>query len=282
MKVLILGGDGMLGHMAVKYFKSKGHLVFSTTRSPSMGEDQIYLDVLDKDFSLQRIVNDGLPLDWRPDYIVNCIGVIKPYSEVNIENTIFINSMFPHILARQGEECGIKVIHITTDCVYSGFEGSYNEASKFDPLDIYGKTKSLGEPKNCFVLRTSIIGPEKKGRLSLLEWFFQQDGKEVNGFDNHFWNGLTTLECSKVIEQIMEEGLFENGTKHIFSTTVSKFDMLNEFKNVYGTNIKINKISTKDKLDRTLTTTNHGFLNKLKILSFREMVSEMKEFYEKN
>jgi dTDP-4-dehydrorhamnose reductase len=282
MKVLILGGDGMLGHMAVKYFKSRGHLVFSTTRSPSMGEDQIYLDVLDKDFSLQRIVNDGLPLDWKPDYIVNCIGVIKPYSEVNIENTIFINSMFPHILARQGEECGIKVIHITTDCVYSGSEGSYNETSKFDPLDVYGKTKSLGEPKNCFVLRTSIIGPEKKGRLSLLEWFFQQDGKEVNGFDNHFWNGLTTLECSKVIEQIMEEGLFENGTKHIFSTTVSKFDMLNEFKNVYGTNIKINKISTKDKLDRTLTTTNHGFLNKLKILSFREMVSEMKEFYEKN
>lgn len=282
MKVLILGGDGMLGHMAVKYLKSKGHDVFSTTRNTDLAEGQIHLDLLSENFSLSRVINDGLPPSWKPDYIVNCIGIIKPYSEVNIENTIFINSTFPHILARYGEGYGIKIIHITTDCVYSGSEGSYDETSKFDPLDIYGKTKSLGEPKNCFVLRTSIIGPEKKGKLSLLEWFFQQDGKEVNGFDNHFWNGLTTLECSKVIEQIMERGLFENGTKHIFSTVVSKFDMLNEFKNVYSLNTKINKMSTKDKLDRTLTTANHNFLNKLDILSFREMVAEMKEFYEKN
>ena len=282
MKVLILGGDGMLGHMAVKYFKYRGHSVLSTTRDSRLSQGVINFNLAKRDFSLSKIISEKFPMGWRPDVIINCIGIIKPHSEVNIENTIFINSMFPHILARQAEELKIKLIHITTDCVYSGFSGFYDENSKFDPLDVYGKTKSLGEPKNCFVLRTSIIGPEKRGKLSLLEWFLQQDNKEINGFDNHFWNGLTTLQCSKVIEQIIEEDLYENGTKHIFSTTVSKFDMLSQFNEVYKTNAKINKVLPENKLDRTLSTVNTIFLNKLNISNFEEMIIEMKEFYEQN
>lgn len=282
MKVLILGGDGMLGHMAVKYFKYRGHSVFSTTRDSRLSNGVINFNLAKRDFSLSKIISEKFPMGWRPDVIINCIGIIKPHSETNIENTIFINSMFPHILARQAEDLKIKLIHITTDCVYSGASGFYDENSKFDPLDVYGKTKSLGEPKNCFVLRTSIIGPEKRGKLSLLEWFLQQNGGEVNGFDNHFWNGLTTLECSKIIEQIIDKELFENGTKHIFSTTVSKFDMLSCFNEVYKTNTKINKVTTDNKLDRTLSTINHKFFNELEILNFEEMIKEMKDFYEKN
>jgi dTDP-4-dehydrorhamnose reductase len=277
MKILILGADGMLGHMAEKYFKSECYDVISTTRG-TFSPGKISLNLSSHKFNLQSI----LPSGWTPEYIINCIGIIKPYSEKNMEETIFVNSMFPHILARQAKELGIKVFHITTDCVYSGLKGSYSEMDKPDPLDVYGKSKSLGEPKDCFVLRTSIIGPETKGRLSLLEWFFQQDGKEINGFLNHFWNGITTLECSRAIDQIIKNNLYEEGTKHIFSNVVSKFEMVNTFKNVYGTNVKINGINAKDFCDRTLSTSNGEFLNKLDIKNFEQMILDMKDFYEKN
>lgn len=281
MKILILGGDGMLGHMAVKYFKREGYDVISTTRGV-LGLGKTYLDLSSQDFNLRLLIDHSLPFGWMPDYIINCIGIIKPYSEKNMEETIYVNSMFPHILARQGEELGIKIIHITTDCVYSGLSGGYTESSKFDPLDVYGKSKSLGEPKNCFVLRTSIIGPEIKGKLSLLEWFFQQGGGEISGFSNHFWNGLTTLECSKIIHQIIKKDIFEYGTKHIFSTTVSKYDMVTSFKEIYNIDVKINKADAKEFCDRTLSTNNFDFFNKLEISDFKTMILEMREFYEKN
>lgn len=281
MKILILGGDGMLGHMAEKYFKSEGYDVISTTRG-SLSSGKVSLDLSCHKFELQSFFEKNLPFGWNPEYIINCIGIIKPYSEKNMEETIFVNAMFPHILARQAKELNVKLFHITTDCVYSGSKGSYSELDKSDPLDIYGKSKSLGEPSDCFVLRTSIIGPETKGKLSLLEWFFQQDGKDINGFLNHFWNGLTTLECSKVIDQIIKNNLYENGTKHIFSNIVSKFEMVNTFKDIYGTNVNINGIEAKDSCDRTLSTSNSEFLNKLDIKNFEQMILDMKDFYEKN
>jgi dTDP-4-dehydrorhamnose reductase len=281
MKILILGADGMLGHMAEKYFKSEGYDVISTTRGV-LSPGKISLNLSSHKFYLEAIITDCLSYGWTPDYIINCIGIIKPYSEKNIEETIFVNSMFPHILARQAKELGIKVFHITTDCVYSGLKGSYSEADKFDPLDIYGKSKSLGEPKDCFVLRTSIIGPETKGKLSLLEWFFQQEGKEISGFSNHFWNGITTLECSKVIDQIIKGNLYEHGTKHIFSSTVSKFEMLNIFKSIYSRDIKIKDTKANEFCDRTLSTINKSFLEKINIQNFENMIIELKGFYEKN
>lgn len=281
MKILILGGDGMLGHMAEKYFKSEGYNVISTTRG-ILGLGKASLNLSSHKFDLQSFFEKNLPYGWIPEYIINCIGIIKPYSEKNMEETIFVNSMFPHILARQAKELKVKVFHITTDCVYSGLKGSYSELDKFDPTDVYGKSKSLGEPKNCFVLRTSIIGPETKGKLSLLEWFLQQDGKDINGFLNHFWNGLTTLECSKIIDQIIKNNLYEDGTKHIFSNIVSKFEMVNTFKDVYKINVNINGIESKDFCNRTLSTINKDFIEKLKIKSFNEMMVDMKDFYEKN
>lgn len=281
MKILILGGDGMLGHMAVKYFEHKKHDVLSTTRG-SLNKNKVSLNLSNHDFNLKLWIDENIKKGWFPDYIINCIGIIKPYSEKNMEETVYINAMFPHILARQSKELNIKLFHITTDCVYSGSTGKYDESSLFDPNDVYGKSKSLGEPKDCFVLRTSIIGPEIKGKLSLLEWFFQQEGKEINGFANHFWNGLTTLECSKIIEQIIENNLFEYGTKHIFSSNVSKFEMVNVFNKIYNKNVKINKINAPVGCDRTLSTKNIEFFNKLKIDNFEKMIIEMKEFYEKN
>lgn len=281
MKILILGGDGMLGHMAVKYFKNQGYDVFSTTRG-ALEPGKLSLNLSSHSFDLKSWINNTIPNGWMPDYIINCIGIIKPYSEKNMEETIYVNSMFPHILSRQSKELGIKLFHITTDCVYSGRTGKYKETDEFDPLDVYGKSKSLGEPKDCFVLRTSIIGPEVKGKLSLLEWFLQQSGKEINGFSNHIWNGLTTLECSKIIDQIIKENLFEYGTKHIFSSSVSKFEMVKTFQNVYGVDVKINKVDAKSQCDRSLSTLNNDFYNKLKINNFYNMIVEMKDFYEKN
>lgn len=281
MKILILGGDGMLGHMAVKYFKQEGYDVFSTTRGV-LGVSKVPLNLSSYVFELQSWMNQCLPNGWIPDYIINCIGIIKPYSEKNMQETIYVNAMFPHILSKQSKELGIKLFHITTDCVYSGYTGKYSEKDNFDPLDVYGKSKSLGEPKDCFVLRTSIIGPETKGKLSLLEWFFQQDGKEINGFLNHFWNGITTLECSKIIDQIIKNNLFEEGIKHVFSSTVSKFEMVETFKEVYEVNVNINKTEAQSYCDRTLSTISNGFYNQLKIKNFKDMIIEMRDFYEKN
>lgn len=282
MKILILGGDGMLGHMAEKYFKSQPYDVISTTRRSTLNPEKVSLNLSDFKFNLKDWKKQEIGDCWTPDYIINCIGIIKPYSENNMEETLYVNAMFPHILARQAKEIGIKVFHITTDCVYSGLKGKYTESDKFDPLDIYGKSKSLGEPKNCFVLRTSIIGPEIKGKLSLLEWFLSQGGKEISGFKNHLWNGLTTLECSKIIDQIIKNNLYEDGTKHIFSNEVSKFEMVNTFKKIYKTDVKINQANAKDFCDRTLSTINNEFFNQLKIESFENMILEMKDFYEKN
>lgn len=281
MKILILGGDGMLGHMATKYFKKQGYEVLSTTRSEG-SSDRPFLNLSSFDFNLKKWMKESLPSDWFPEFIINCIGIIKPYSEKNMQETIYINSMFPHILSKETNEIGSKLFHITTDCVYSGATGSYNEQSEFDPLDIYGKSKSLGEPKDCFVLRTSIIGPEIKGKLSLLEWFLKQDKKEINGFANHFWNGLTTLECAKIIDQIIKKEIFENGTKHIFSSVVSKFEMVDTFKRIYEIDVLINKINSKNYCDRTLATINDNFYNKLEINNFEKMIIEMRDFYEKN
>lgn len=281
MKILILGGDGMLGHMAVKYFTKEGYEVLSTTRGP-LGPGKVSLNLSSHNFELKSWMGRCLPLHWTPDYIINCIGIIKPYSEKNMEETIYINAMFPHVLSRQSKELGVKLFHITTDCVYSGLSGKYNEKDSFDPMDVYGKSKSLGEPKDCFVLRTSIIGPEIKGKLSLLEWFFQQSGKEINGFENHLWNGLTTLECSKVIHQIIKNNLYEEGTKHIFSSIVSKFEMVQVFKEIYGVDVKINGVNAQGFCDRTLSTINNDFYNQLKIESFKDMIIEMRDFYEKN
>ncbi|OGN16254.1 MAG: hypothetical protein A3C88_02620 [Candidatus Yanofskybacteria bacterium RIFCSPHIGHO2_02_FULL_50_12] len=290
-KVLILGATGMLGNALYRELKDNYSLVLAV-RNPAK------IDLLEKahggtenhrsvEFDATKVYEDYLNKKGHPgeyysaflshigpvDYVINAAGVTIPFSLKDPAMTLFINGALPHILSRT---FGEKLIHVTTDCAFSGAEGyPYHENSPKTPVDLYGKSKSLGEPEASLTLRTSIIGRELDGKTGLLEWFLQQEGKEITGFSNHFWNGLTTKEFAKVCNQIIQhpERYPRTGLYHIFSNPVSKLEMLNAFKEKFGVNCTI-KDNPGPKLNRTLATVKE-MNSLLGILSFKEMVSEL-------
>jgi len=245
-KIVILGSTGMLGSAVSKFFiNSTNHEVVVSYRNKNVvqHENNFYFDVLETD--LNEIPDC--------DYILNCIGIIKPFMKNNKLNSVLINSVFPHRLSSFCEKNNIKVIHITTDCVFSGKMGAYDEESLHDCEDDYGKTKSLGEPDNCMVLRTSIIGEEVHKNASLIEWVKSNKGGTINGFTEHIWNGVTTKQYADICNQIISNKLYKNGIFHVHSNDVNKFDLLNTINNKFNLNIKINAVKTA-KVDRTLRT----------------------------
>ena len=190
-KVLILGGNGMLGSEMFDYFSKKNNFkIFSTTRNKEQTENNIFFDAVEKNNF--EFLNDF-------DFVINCIGTTKPFIELNPIKSIYVNSILPRKISNFCEKNNVKFIHITTDCVFSGKSGNYNENSSHDCEDLYGKSKSIGEPKNCMCIRTSIIGREINHFVHLVSWAISQKGKNVNGFSNHFWNGVTTKYLSEII-----------------------------------------------------------------------------------
>lgn len=238
----------MLGTAVGNYFLIKygGTNVYLSYRSEnfSYGENKFYFDPLVDSFN-------KIP---QCDYIINCIGITKPFIDIDPVASIKINSIFPRELANYCDKKGYKLIHITSDGVFSGIGGNYNENAPHDCSDFYGKTKSLGEPGNCMVLRTSIIGEEIHKKASLIEWVKSQKGKEVNGFTNHLWNGITTKQYAKICDKIIINNWFEKDLFHIFSNTVSKFELLNLINNRFNLNLVIKKSQLPPLINRTLTT----------------------------
>tara|TARA_Y100000593_G_C4235388_1_gene299223 strand:- start:31 stop:867 length:837 start_codon:yes stop_codon:yes gene_type:complete len=275
MKVAVLGQNGMLGHV-VKDVLQLNHFA----QVEGFGRET--LDIY------PRKLNDmgtklSLLLNHKTDYVINCIGAIKPTFNLSSDLSIpiYTNAVFPHQLAIWGELTGTKIIHITTDCVFSGSLGKYTETSVHDALDEYGKSKSLGEPKNAMVIRTSILGPEMGGRnRSFLSWIKGQDGKTVNGFTNHYWNGLTTLELAHHLVDIIDADLWTPGVFHVFSEDVTKYDMVKKIADAYQLDIGVEEHETDHPVDRTLRTTEE--LNEyLQPASFETMIYDLVE-YEKN
>ena len=208
------------------------------------------------------------------DVLINCAGIINVYAVKDPAFTLFLNGAFPHLLS---ENYKSKFIQITTDCAFNGIEGyPYDENSLKSPQDIYGLSKILGEPKDrSLVLRTSIIGSEIAEHVSLLDWFRQQEGKTINGFANHFWNGITTKQFGKICDKIMSypKEYPKTGLYHIFSNSVSKYEMLLKFKEKYNIDCEIKK-DEEQKLNRTLSTI-YDFNKKLNIPSFDKMIEEL-------
>jgi dTDP-4-dehydrorhamnose reductase len=275
MKVAILGTTGMLGHEVERVFASEKLDIFSVNR-----------DKIDAQFcSVEEIQNHINGVDW----IINCIGSIKSYihdsNSFEVQRAISVNSLFPHKLAQAAN--GAKVIQIATDCVYDGQKGSYVEADAHNSIDVYGKTKSLGEVNaDTFInLRCSIIGKEIKNKTSFLEWFLNQSkNAKINGYKNHFWNGVTTTIFAKICVGIMRNNLQISGLQHIVPADVmNKADMLREFKKIFHRNdIVIDDVCTDVSIDRTLST-NNPELNKniwnvagyKRIPTINEMIGEM-------
>jgi dTDP-4-dehydrorhamnose reductase len=146
------------------------------------------------------------------------------------------------------------MIHITTDCIFSGKDGNYNEMSKSDVLDDYGLSKFMGEPSVCTTIRTSIIGEEAKNKLSLLEWIRSNKEGKINGYINHIWNGVTCLQLSKIMHNIISGNKFWEGTRHIFSNRVNKYELAKIINDVYELNIQIDPVETPEKIDRSLSS----------------------------
>lgn len=267
-RVVILGSTGLLGNAVAKEFLSdKNFETFTSYRKEKFkwNDNSFYFDANKTSF-------ECLP---QCDYVINCIGIIKPYMEKNLAKNIYVNSIFPHKLSEYCEKNGIKMVHITTDCVFSGKEGKYTENSHHDCLDNYGKSKSLGEAKSCMVIRTSIIGEEIHSNSSLVEWVKSMKGKEINGFTNHLWNGVTTKQYGKICKKIIEEGLYENNLFHVHSDDISKMELVSIINKVYNLNISISPIETDISCDRRLRTIKQ--LNKkLNIPNLEYQIKEMR------
>jgi dTDP-4-dehydrorhamnose reductase len=263
MKIILLGSNGMLGSYLKTYLADK-YDVLALTRK------DIDFSVID-DFhiihSLQNIVKKG-------DIIINACGVIKQ-REYNVSDMIMVNSILPNILAKIKEKIGCEVIHITTDCVFNGNKGNYIESDKHDCTDDYGKSKSLGENPILTNIRTSIIGEEKNNKKSLLEWVRSNEGKTIDGYYNHLWNGVTCLELAKYIDSIIETKNYWLGVRHVFSPdTVSKYDLVSYINDIYKLGITINKKSTSEPCYRNLSSDFLEPTNK----TLYEQILELKEY----
>jgi dTDP-4-dehydrorhamnose reductase len=269
MKVYVFGHKGMLGRYVYSYFKMKGFYAEGISRNDmdmsAYTESQLKAVLFHKGFK-------------KNDVIINCIGTIKPMvDKYGTLTAIKVNSLFPHILSNVCESEGYKMIHITTDCVFSGKDGLYDENSLHDCTDVYGKTKSLGEPENCTVVRTSIIGEEIGSARSLLEWIKSRKDTDANGFINHFWNGLTCLQTAKVFEDIIVNNKYWNGVRHINSpNTLNKFELIKVISDIYKLNIDVQEALAPSLCDRSLTSIYNISQN---IPTIEDQIQEQYDFY---
>jgi dTDP-4-dehydrorhamnose reductase len=273
--VLVLGGTGMLGSMVTDELASRPGIRLSATwRTASQVPQGVSIpNVAWIPFDASGAnLDEALLACGRHQWIINAIGITKPLiSDDNpqqIERAIRINALLPHAIARFAETTGARVIQIATDCVYSGAKGAYIEADTHDALDVYGKSKSLGE---CYAstmahLRCSIIGPEPKEFKFLIEWFRSQpNGASVNGFTNHRWNGITTLHFARLCAGIIESETNLPRLQHVVPEgSISKAEMLHEFAAAYRrTDIHINDTNASSVINRTLSTTDSELNRKL-------------------
>ena len=243
MKIVIFGSNGMLGTYLNKFLEKTYDVVAITRKDIDLSKS-----------TENEILNFLSNHVSEKDLIINASGVIKQ-REYDINDMINVNSIFPNILSKFKKNKNCNIIHITTDCVYSGNKGNYVEDDYHDCLDEYGKTKSLGENKDLTIIRTSIIGEEIDNKKSLIEWVKSQSNTTINGYVNHLWNGVTCLELSKLIGNMIETKNFWIGIKHIFSPkTVSKYELVNMINKIYELNITITEMQTSEKCYRNLSS----------------------------
>ena len=271
-KIIILGENGMLGNYMKKYFTENSKLyVVCINRTH-------YDAFTDNITKLENILKDHLN---KNTVVFNAIGVIPQATDkyqLTDKHYIVINAEFPHKLSLLCEQYNAKLIHPTTDCVYSGNKGNYVETDEHDEINTYGKSKSLGEPLNCTVIRTSIIGEEVNSNKSLVEWVKSNNYKEINGYVNHYWNGITCLQYAKIVEYIINNNIFWQGVRHIYSPdTVSKYELVCLINDIYKLNIKINKYDICNKTDKSLLSI-YEENNLFNIPCLKQQIMEMLDF----
>jgi dTDP-4-dehydrorhamnose reductase len=258
-KILIFGANGMLGHAVLRVLSDDGKLnVVGTVRSEKSFNqiDNRYKNQLISDLDVTNVTAvNSLINELRPNYVINCIGLVKQLAEA--ENPLLaipINSLFPHQLADACKKINARLIHISTDCVFSGIKGSYLEGDFPDATDLYGRSKLLGEVDYpwAITLRTSIIGHELSGSHGLIDWFMSQEG-EIQGFRRAIFSGLPTVEVARVIRDYVIPNEDLAGLYHLASEPISKYDLLSLVASIYDKKITI-KPNDQFIIDRSLVS----------------------------
>jgi dTDP-4-dehydrorhamnose reductase len=275
-KVLVLGSSGMIGHQVFNYLKFNSVFeLYNISFRKKLQHDSILLDARSEDTFVKCIESIS------PNYIINCVGVLINSSNSDPENAIFINSYLPHRLSRLADVINAKLIHISTDCVFSGKKGtSYIETDEKDGNGVYAKTKGIGEviSDKHITLRTSVVGPElKSDGEELFHWFMVQSGS-ISGYTSAIWSGVTSMELAKAVEWSIIENI--TGMYHITNnTSISKSDLLELFKKHTKKDIDITAVEG-NKIDRSFVDTRK--LINYKIPSYDEMIWEMVDFISRN
>ena len=282
MKILILGGDGMIGHKMDQVLSVQNHEIVISIREKKdltlksiSSKSKVFFNDFLKDNILDFLVK------VNPDVIINAIGVtIRRGVNENISDAIYLNSLFPHQISSWALAFKKRLIHFSTDCVFSGSEGSYLEDATPDALDYYGKTKGLGEvnSKSSLTIRSSMIGPELFNKTELFEWIINNKEKEINGFSTVMYSGVTTVYMARLLADLIDNHKNLCGIYNIASKPISKFELLH----LINDNFDLGLIINDDKTVISNKTLNASKIEKeigLLTPSWDELIFELKKDY---
>lgn len=281
-RILVFGANGMLGHKLVQQL-GQDFDVYATIRGSFETVDKYGI------FEQARIITnvsatdvisiEGAIQTVQPEVVINAVGVIKQLpSAKDVITTLEINAIFPHRLAELGEKYGFRLINVSTDCVFDGVKGFYNEDDPPNATDLYGKSKNLGEVagKNCLTIRSSIIGRELNSSHSLIEWFLSNRGKTVRGFTNAIYSGFPTTIFTDIIAGLIVDHKELNGLYHVAAEPINKFDLLSIANKYYDADITLDK-DIDFRIDRSLDCSRFATLTGFKPQKWDEMIRKMAE-----
>lgn len=278
MKIVIMGSSGMLGSSLTRHLSGNPAFAIHTV-------DRSHVRLVENTISHQ--VDDLFDEAWldeflkqeNPDFVINCIGIIKQKSSTDFD-LVKVNSLLPYILAEFASKYHFNVIHFSTDCVFAGLTGNYSDSDVHDALDLYGRSKSLGEVCHNKVLnlRTSIIGHGVKPNSSLIDWFISKQGGFVSGFTKAIFSGFPTIVISEIIEDILLTKDFSAGTFNLSASPISKFELLEKVNTVYALDIQILP-DTNFRIDRSLCSRGFKETYEFHPRSWDEMITMMYNEY---
>ncbi len=275
IKILILGSAGMAGHVIKSHLSlyNENLEVYDVARSELYVSPSYLLDVTNFNELRNLITN------LKPDFLINCVGILNKSAEENPDLAILVNSYLPHLLEKETKNTKCKIIHISTDCVFSGAKGGYIESDLKDGVGFYSQSKALGEVINNkdLTIRTSIIGPELNSTgIGLLHWFLNQKN-DISGYSKAYWSGVTTLELAKFIYNVITVDHELNGVFHLTNNLkIDKYSLLKLFQNIFKLNTFEVNSNDKYKIDKSLINT---CAKKVFVVSdYETMIHEMRNF----
>ena len=271
MKILVIGSNGMAGHVITKHLKAEGYSVTTAARNNA----DFYLDVEDTKLTFQFLKE--IKDDY--DFIINCVGLLVKDSIDRPDRAAIINSWFPHAIEYAIKDSKTKLVHLSTDCVFDGAKGNYVESDMHTEMNAYGSSKSLGEVNNSkdITFRMSIIGPEIKNGTGLLHWILSNTSNELPGWTNALWNGITTLQLAKCISTYIKTPTI-SGIYHLVSNQnkINKYDLLYKINKIYSLNKTIVATQGPKEINKILVDTRKEI--EFNIPDYDTMILEMKEF----